>query len=78
MVSERVNGGSGVGARRIVVAVIDEALSRVSSSPLAIGDGSVTAASILITRWRSTASLKRKPPVSSPSVLLSHSMFIRT
>src|SRR4030095_13695271 len=52
--------------------------SRVSSSPLAIGEGSVTAASILITRWRSTASLKRKPPVSSPSVLLSHSMFIRT
>ncbi len=30
-----------------------------SSSPFAIGEGSVTALSILMTRWRRTASLKR-------------------
>src|SRR6202140_5861488 len=39
-----------------------------SSSAFAIGDGSVSAVSTLVTRWRSTASLKRKAPISSVSV----------
>src|SRR5215469_13846217 len=49
-----------------------------SSAALAIGEGSVTAASMFTTRWRSTASLKRKAPVSSSRVFLSVSMFIST
>src|SRR6185312_2482938 len=37
-----------------------------SSSARAIGEGSVTASSMLTTRWRNTASLNRKAPVNSP------------
>src|ERR1044072_1435930 len=39
-----------------------------SCAALAIGEGSVTASSMLTTRWRSTASEKRNAPVSSCSV----------
>src|SRR6185295_17683550 len=51
--------------------------SRASSSSraFAMNDGSVTASSRAITRWRSTASLKRNAPTSSSSVGLSTSMF---
>src|ERR1700688_3875582 len=49
-----------------------------SSSAFAIGDGSVSAVSTLVTRWRSTAALKRKAPISSASVFWSHSMLIST
>src|SRR5208282_3356755 len=46
-------------------------LASPSSSARAIGEGSVTAVSTLVTRWRSTASLKRNAPVSSASVFWS-------
>src|ERR1700686_4750167 len=49
-----------------------------SSSAFAIGEGSVSAVSTLVTRWRSTASLNRKAPISSASVFWSHSMLSRT
>src|SRR5690348_10802791 len=49
-----------------------------SCAAFAIGDGSVTASSMLTTRWRSTASEKRNAPVSSPRVIWSVSTFSRT
>src|ERR1700689_5041616 len=49
-----------------------------SSSAFAIGEGSVSAVSTLVTRWRSTASLKRNAPISSASVFWSHSMLSST
>src|SRR5450631_42475 len=49
-----------------------------SSSAFAMCEGSTTASSTLVTRWRSTASLKRKAPVNSSTIFWSHSMFIRT
>src|SRR5450755_495655 len=39
-----------------------------SSSAFAMCEGSTTAASALVTRWRSTASLKRNAPVSSSTI----------
>ena len=38
-------------------------------------DGTVSALRLATVRWRSTASLKRKPVSSSASVSLLHSMF---
>src|ERR1700722_9710813 len=49
-----------------------------SSSAFAMGEGSVTAVSTLVTRWRSTASLNRNAPISSVSVFWSHSMLSST
>src|ERR1044072_3145989 len=49
-----------------------------SCAALAIGEGSVTASSMLTTRWRSTASEKRNAPVSSCSVFWSVSTFSST
>jgi len=43
-----------------------------------MGEASVTASSILMVRWRNTASLKRKAFSISPSVCWSHSTFIST
>src|SRR5688572_8442062 len=49
-----------------------------SCAAFAIGDGSVTASSMLTTRWRSTASEKRNAPVSSCRVFWSVSTLSST
>src|SRR6185503_5892033 len=49
-----------------------------SCAAFAIGEASVTASSMLTTRWRSTASEKRNAPVSSPRVFWSVSTFSNT
>src|SRR5450755_124761 len=49
-----------------------------SSGARAIGEGSVTASSILTTSWRNTASLNRNEAVSSFRIFWSHSIFSST
>src|SRR5690606_29330550 len=53
-------------------------LSPLSSLFFMISDCSVTMSSRFMTRWRSTASLKRKPSTSSFNTAWSHSMLNRT